>query len=171
MIVRPAHGRPAGHRVRVHRSTPAHPRPCRPTNDGTATVTFVAEDEFGYQIDVRSHSVNGWVSSEGFANFFFDPWPGVTSDVYRPAEAPTGGIGIPGTFTFSPASRDGTRSAAYAYLLPGASEYLTVSAGPDGLASITWTPEVSGFAELYVYAIRPDGTWGDYSNSYWFEVA
>ena len=138
--------------------------------DGTATVTFVAESESGYRIDVRSRSVNGWVSSPGSGDITFYPWPGVTSDVYRQVEAPTGGVGIPGTFTFSPPP-GWLEVGGYSYLLPGGSEYLTVPAGPDGRASITWTPEVSGFAEISVFAIRPDGTWGDYSNNYWFEVA
>lgn len=33
--------------------------------DGTATVTFLATEQSGYQVDVRSHSANGFVSAPG----------------------------------------------------------------------------------------------------------
>jgi hypothetical protein len=35
--------------------------------DGTATITFLADDPAGYQVQVRSHSANGFTSIPGTA--------------------------------------------------------------------------------------------------------
>ncbi len=138
--------------------------------DGTATVTFQAVNTFGYQISVHSHSANGFVSPPGNVSIFFDPWAGVTSDVYPEDSEPHGGVGVTGTFTFTPPPGF-LQVQEYRYLLPGASDFQTVPANPDNTASITFTPDVAGPADLLVYAVAPDGTVSDNANDYFFVVA
>ncbi|MGY0233186.1 hypothetical protein [Longispora urticae] len=136
--------------------------------DGTATITFLAENSNGYSVRVRSHSSNGFVSTEANWSHYFYPWPGVRSDIYGQWE-PAGGVGVAGTFTFS-RPPGWTTVHEYRYSFNGGPE-LTVAAGPDGRASVTWTPTESGGAYLDVYAFRPDGSQSDYGNFYEFTVA
>ena len=82
---------------------------------------------------------------------------------------PHGGVGVPGTFTFSPPA-GWLEVAAYQYLLPGASDYLMVPAGPDGRAGITFAPEASDWNTIEVFSVRADGTLSDYSGIYSFFV-
>lgn len=138
--------------------------------DETATVTFLATNENGHQVQVRSHSINGWVSSEGQWSVTFFPWPGVRSDIYVSNNQPVGGVGVPGTFTFSPPAGR-TEVLQYRYQFSGDPDFLIVAAGADGRATITWTPQASGDVLLEVFAVRPDGTVSDYSNLYFFIVA
>ncbi|MFI7434109.1 hypothetical protein [Micromonospora haikouensis] len=139
--------------------------------DGTATVTFTADDPEGYQLSVRSRSANGWVSSEGLwsLHFYHQP-PGVSSTVYPDNWEPSGGVGVPGTFVFSPPS-NWAEVTEYRYRFSADPEFQTVAAGPDGTATIIWTPTTSGFEFVDVYAVRPDGKQSYYSNSYNFIVA
>jgi hypothetical protein len=137
--------------------------------DGTASATFVASDPDGYSLTVTSHSMNGFVSDQAHYSIYFDPGPGVTSDVYLSDGDPHGGVGVPGTFTLSPPP--GWFSAQeYQYLLPDASDWLTVPAGADGTATITWTPTASGYADILVRAVSADGQYSDYLNDYSFAV-
>nr|BFE77339.1 hypothetical protein GCM10020092_106400 [Actinoplanes digitatis] len=46
-----------------------------------------------------------------------------------------------------------------------------MAADEDGRATIRWTPTQSGPVTLTVYAVKADGTWGDYPNWYGFQVA
>ncbi|MFI1195416.1 hypothetical protein ACH4T9_19460 [Micromonospora sp. NPDC020750] len=139
--------------------------------DGSATVTFTADEPTGYQLTVRSRSTNGWVSSEGRWSLHFNHQPpGVSSTVYPDNWEPSGGVGVPGTFVFSPPS-NWDEVTEYRYRFSGDSELQTVAAGPDGTATITWTPAASGFESVEVYAVRPDGKQSYYSNSYYFMVA
>lgn len=120
-------------------------------------------------VRARSHSANGWISPDGNWSFSFDPWPGVTSDVYLSDGEPHGGIGVPGTFVFSPPA-GWTEVDHYRYSFNG-EDFFDAPAGPDGRASVTWTPETSGWVNLDVYVIGPNDTWGDYGNYYQFLVA
>jgi hypothetical protein len=139
--------------------------------DGTATITFTVTNEFGHQISVRSRSANGFVSTPGGWSVNFDPWPGVSSDVYRQTGGPVGGVGVPGTFTFTPPpGPQWLQIGGYRYQF-GESEPQFVSAGPNRDATITWAPTASGYTTLEVYAVRADGTLGDISNFYDFFVA
>jgi hypothetical protein len=137
--------------------------------DGTATMTFLASNVNGHQVTVRSYSSNGWVSPEGNWWLNFYPWPTVRSDVYLANNEPTGGVGVPGTFTFGPPPGV-TQVQGYRYSFNGG-EFVDVPAGADGKASVTWTPDVSGDAYVEVFAILPDGNQSDYSNFYAFIVA
>lgn len=137
--------------------------------DGTATIDFLADNENGHRITVRSHSANGWVSPEGSWSVFFFPWPGVRSDIYVQAGEPVGGVGIPGIFTFSrPAGW--TEILGYEYAFNGG-EFTRVPAGDNGRATITWAPESSDYNYLEVFPIRPDGSRGDHSAFHDFFVA
>ncbi|GIG58402.1 hypothetical protein Lfu02_27740 [Longispora fulva] len=137
--------------------------------DGTATVSFLADNENGYTVAVRSHSANGFVSTQATWVHYFDPWPGVRSDVYQATGEPVGGVGVAGTFTFSrPAGWTAVKE--YRYSVNGEA-MITVPAGADGRATFTWTPTASGDTYFEVWAVRPDGTVSDYSNSYGFTVA
>ncbi|WP_117212696.1 hypothetical protein [Allorhizocola rhizosphaerae] len=136
--------------------------------DGTATFTFPATNEYGHQVTFRSFSANGWVSPQAAWEIHFGPWPMVVSDIYTGWD-PVGGVGVPGTFTFLPPA-GWTEVKGYQYAINGA-EPRYLDATPDGTASLTWAPQVSGWNYFDVWAVRPDGTVGDYSGSYWFNVA
>ncbi|MFG1678460.1 hypothetical protein [Micromonospora sp. NPDC049282] len=82
---------------------------------------------------------------------------------------PPGGVGVPGTFTFSPPA-GWLDVAAYRYSF-GDDELTEVAADGDGRASVTWTPAAGGYVTLTVYAVKGDGTVSDYANWYSFEVA
>ncbi|MEV4755345.1 hypothetical protein AB0J86_09560 [Micromonospora sp. NPDC049559] len=139
--------------------------------DGTAHFSFVADNPVGHRLSVRSRSDNGFVSQSAGWSVFFDPWPGVASDVYfyPPDGHAVGGVGIEGTFTFSPPP-GWTDTVAYRYNFGGAPEPTEVPAGADGRATVEWTPSSSGWVDLTVQAVRADGSVSE-SNWYYFEVA
>ncbi|MEV6526952.1 hypothetical protein AB0M43_33990 [Longispora sp. NPDC051575] len=147
----------------------AEPRQVTAGADGTATVSFLADNVDGYSVVVRSRSSNGFVSTQGRWLHSFYPGPGVRSEVYPERGEPGGGIGVAGTFTFS-RPPGWTTVHEYRYSFNGGPE-LTVAAGPDGKATVTWTPTESGGAYLDVFAVRPDGTQSNYGNFYEFMVA
>jgi hypothetical protein len=138
-------------------------------SDGTGTITFLASKVSGYQISVRSVSHNGFVSTRGTASIIFNPWPGVTSDVYLNDGLLHGGVGVPGNFTFTPAPGF-LAVASYRYILPNGVDTLTVPARPDNTATITFAPDVSGNQFMQVWAVAPDGTISN-ANLYSFAVA
>ncbi|MET8279860.1 hypothetical protein [Micromonospora sp. NPDC005174] len=138
--------------------------------DGTGYFSFIATSTDGPNVTVRSHSDNGFVSAVGQWSTYFDPGPGVKSDVYySPDGSAVGGVGVEGSFTFSPPP-GWTDTRAYQYSFNGA-EPTEVAADANGRATITWTPTESGYVDLTVYAVRVDGTISDYPNWYSFEVA
>lgn len=137
--------------------------------DGTATVSFTASNEYGASVTVHSRSANGWRSPEASWSVPFFPWPTVRSDIYVGSGEPVGGVGVVGTFTFSPPA-GWTEVGGYQYSFNGA-DPVFVAAGPDRTATITWAPEASGYTYLEVFALRPDGTLSDYSRTLSFEVA
>ncbi|MCX5068107.1 hypothetical protein OOJ91_19885 [Micromonospora lupini] len=138
--------------------------------DGTAYFSFVANRADGHNVTVRSHSDNGFVSAASNWSTYFYPGPGVKSDVYfSPDGSPVGGVGVEGTFTFSPPP-GWTDTTAYQYSFNYA-EPIEVAADANGRATITWTPTAGGYVDLTVYAVRANGTVSDYPNWYSFEVA
>ncbi len=147
------------------------PETRRADDDGTARFSFRAHNPDGHRVRVFSRSDNGFVSPVEEWSVHFDPSPGVTSDVYvyRPDGRPVGGVGVPGTFTFSPPP-GWTNTAAYRYSF-GDGPSVEVPAGADGKATVTWTPSAAGPVDLTVDAIRADGSRSDWSNVYSFEVA
>jgi hypothetical protein len=140
--------------------------------NGVAYFSFRASDPNGARVTVRSHSTNGFVSTEANWSVYFEPSAGVKSDVYVVPEdgSPVGGVGVEGTFTFSPPP-GWTDTASYRYSFVDGAELTEVAAGDDGRATIKWTPTVSGYVTLTVFAVDADGTWSDYANWYSFQVA
>ncbi|MGI5524926.1 hypothetical protein ACQEUX_28880 [Micromonospora sp. CA-259024] len=69
----------------------------------------------------------------------------------------SGTVGRPATFTFHPGLPD---VASYRYSLNGADEE-TIAAGPDGTATVTYTPSSWGYHEVRVTSIGADGTESD----------
>lgn len=143
-------------------------------DDGvTADYTFVASSVSGPSVSVRTYSDNGFLSPAAEWSFTFNPWPGVSSDVYIwPDDGTgTGGVGVPGTFTFTPPPGL-TDVTGYQYSFDAdGGDPQTVTAGPGGTAQITWTPSQPGYVTLIVNAVRADGTVYDVPNWYFFQVA
>ncbi|MFI6267689.1 hypothetical protein [Micromonospora zamorensis] len=69
----------------------------------------------------------------------------------------SGTVGRPATFTFHPGLPD---VASYRYSLNGADEE-TIAAGPDGTATVTYTPSSWGYNEVRVTSVGADGTESD----------
>jgi hypothetical protein len=125
----------------------------KPSADGIAEVAFNLDGASGDSITVTSTSANGWVSGGAFWSTFFDTTPTVSSDIYLEGQT-SGGAGIPGTFTFAPKVKG---IVSYTYSVNG-DPPVTVPAGPDGTAQITFTPDQSGgFYDLNVYGTTRDG--------------
>jgi hypothetical protein len=130
--------------------------------DKTFTVKASADGsaEFGVPLDgssgdfmvVTSTSADGWVSENTFWNYALDTSPTVSSDVYLENQT-SGGVGVPGTFTFAPKVK-GITSYTYAFS-DGTSG--TVDAVGNGTAKVTWTPQQSGFNFVDVYGTTKDG--------------
>jgi hypothetical protein len=136
--------------------------------DGTARVTFTVTS-FDYQIEVRSVSRNGFVSQPGQLFISIFNGPGVTSDVYLADGEPHGGVGVPGTFTFTPPPA-WSEVSSYYYLPPAGADAIIVPADADGRAAVTYVPDASGPAAIEVFAIGPDGNFSESSNFYSFVV-
>ncbi|MEV4495123.1 hypothetical protein AB0J84_05400 [Micromonospora arborensis] len=138
--------------------------------DGTAYFRFVSTNPDGPHLTVRSHSDNGFVSPAASWFGYYNPGPGVKSDVYySPDGSAVGGVGIEGTFTFSPPV-GWTDTKAFRYSFDDA-EPTEVAADENGRATITWTPTASGYVTLTVYGVHADGSVGYDANWYSFEVA
>jgi hypothetical protein len=104
--------------------------------DGTATIDWtprsVAAPWYGFTtLTVRSHSANGYVSEWAWYQFWLNPLaPELT--------APSWGlVGQPLTFTVT-AVMPGSVEFVYSFDPSGLES--TVPVGPDGTATITWTP-------------------------------
>lgn len=120
--------------------------------NGTAKVRFTLDGNTGHYMLVTSQSADGWVSDSAYWNYTIDTTPTVSSDVY-PENQSSGGAGIPGTFTFAPKVKD---IVSYTYSF-NSGQTVTVRAGRDGAAQISWTPDQSGFYDLNVYATTRNG--------------
>jgi hypothetical protein len=122
------------------------------STDGTAHVRFKLDGTWGNTMWVTSKSANGWVSDSAFWNKTFDTTPTVGSDAY-PENQPSGGVGVPGTFTFAPKVK---HIVSYTYSFNYGTP-VTVTAGRGHTATVNWTPDQSGFSDLSVYATTEDG--------------
>lgn len=120
--------------------------------DGTAKVKLTLDGIYGESLDVKSTSVNGWVSDAAWWFTNFDTTATVSSDVYTEYES-SGGVGVPGTFTFAPKVKG---VASYTYSFNGEPE-VTVKAGAHHAARISWSPSQNGFYYLQVYATTQGG--------------
>ena len=120
--------------------------------DGTAEFGLLLDDPLSDFIVVTSRSADGWVSQNSFWNFDVDTTPTVSSNVYVENQT-SGGVGVPGTFTFAPKVK-GITSYTYGFS-DGTGG--TVATHANGTAEITFTPTQSGFYFLDVYGTTKDG--------------
>ena len=79
--------------------------------------------------------------------------PTVTGDVYTEWAA-SGGVGVPGTFTFTPAMPG---VVEYTYYFYSDDEVTVLPAAADGTASFTFTPTEAGWNELFVRSRTASG--------------
>ena len=119
---------------------------------GKAEVSATLDGITGDVMTVSSTSADGWVSDKAFWSINFDTTPTVSSSVYLENES-SGGVGIPGTFTFAPKV---AHVASYTYSFNFGTP-VTVKAGGNGVAQISFTPDQSGFYDLNVYATTKNG--------------
>ncbi|MGM9332463.1 hypothetical protein [Streptomyces murinus] len=101
---------------------------------------------------MTSKSANGWVSDAASWSSGYDTTPTVASDAY-PEYKSSGGVGVPGTFTFTSKVKD---VVSFTYSFNGGPE-ATVAAGADGTASVDWTPDSDGGTDLMVSATTGSG--------------
>lgn len=123
--------------------------------DGAATVTLTSDSSIA-ELDVFSTTSDGVNSgTQNCIPFLDSDEPVVTSTVY-PEDSVGGGVGVPGTFTFtSPVPG----VVSYTYSFNG--DEKTVSAGPDGSAQVVLTPTDTSAQELLVSSTLPDGGTSD----------
>lgn len=146
-------------------------RRIRSEEDGSGYFSFLASNPFGHTVKVRSRGSNGFESPWRTFQITFPTWPGVRSEVYPSNGQPVGGVGVTGSFVFSPpAGATDTRAYRYSFS-QGDGEEAEVAAGPDGRATVEWTPIESGPTTLTVSALRADGTEVGTPNWYDFVVA
>ncbi|MEE6262844.1 hypothetical protein [Plantactinospora sonchi] len=149
------------------------PETVRAEADGTALISFWARSPRCHNLRVRSHSDNGFVSDWAQWSCTFDPWPGIRSELYPRVsgdEPGSGGVGVPGDFTFSP-EPGWTDTVAYRYWFINEGDWAEVAPGAGGLATVTFTPTRSGWHDLVMYAVRADGSESTTWNVYSFSVA
>ncbi|WP_153033380.1 hypothetical protein [Amycolatopsis sp. YIM 10] len=121
--------------------------------DGTAAVRVTAPTSGWNMLWVHSTTAQGQRS--GIQDLNVDVAsnkPQVFSAEY-PEYQPSGGVGIPGTFTFTSPFPGVT---AYTYSFDSAAP-VTVPADVDGKASFTFTPARPGWTHLTVTSTLPDG--------------
>ncbi|GLY42008.1 hypothetical protein Amsp01_080310 [Amycolatopsis sp. NBRC 101858] len=116
--------------------------------DGRASVGWTPPGYDSYQLSVRTRDAAGTLSTETSYSFSVFSQAIITSDDY-PEGRFGGGPGVPGTFHFSSAS-DSVASYDYTFSGPSEDESGTVAAGPDGQATLTWTPKEPGYYSLTV---------------------
>ena len=80
-----------------------------------------------------------------------------------PGGAPAG---RPGTFAFTN-HMPGATTFSYTFDF---STYYSAPIGPDGTATVTWTPDTSGAYGFFVYSEMPDGSQSDWE-TYNFTVS
>jgi hypothetical protein len=129
--------------------------------DGTAGGTRTATASGWFWLKVRSRSADGTLSE---IRTMFVPVDGARPQITR-----TGGElpGEPAVITFDSPMENVTE---YVYTLNlDPSTTTTVPAGPDGTATITWTPTELGWAQINVRARNAAGLLSD-EDSTWFYV-
>ena len=128
------------------------------TSDGAATTTIHLVDDAN-RVTATSTSANGWVSPAGSRSFYADNSPSVASPDF-PEHGSGGAVGRPGTFTLS---SNLAGSTTFVYWFDDGPQH-TAPVGPDGRATISWTPTSAGDQYLYAYSRRADGTESDWYN-------
>lgn len=134
--------------------------------DGNASIT-VRPTRTGGQLKVWSTTGDGRRSGTTTLSPQILDEPEVSSTDY-PQNQPAGGVGVPGTFTFTTYRHD---VIGYSYCISGpeSEQCDEASAGPDGTAEISFTPSTIGYYTISVY-VRGEESNSD-PTSYYFEVA
>ncbi|MGW4271094.1 hypothetical protein ACWEGQ_01705 [Streptomyces seoulensis] len=120
--------------------------------NGTARTKLTLDGFAGERVEVTSRSANGWISDAASWGIFYDTTPVVASSAY-PENGIGGGVGVPGTFTFTPRVKG---VVSYTYSFNGGPE-VTVSADTHHAASVEWAPASEGSYDLQVYATTRSG--------------
>ncbi|WP_412540738.1 hypothetical protein R8Z50_33925 [Longispora sp. K20-0274] len=124
-----------------------------PAVNGKATVTWTPTTASYFNLRVWSTTADGEVGYPNYHQISVRPnFPEVSSQVY-PAGNMGGGPEILGTFLFSPIAANVTE---YTYAF-STGETGTVPAGPDGKASVEWTPTDQGYVSLTVTSRSANG--------------
>ena len=117
---------------------------------GDATFKLALVGINGDMLQIRSTSADGWVSQQtSWNNGNVDTTPTVSSDVYV-ENGTSGGVGVPGTFTFAPKVKG---VASYTYTFSDGTTGTVKAHGANGDATVSWTPTQSGSYQLNVYAL------------------
>lgn len=132
--------------------------------DGRATISYTPESAYYHSIQVFSRTADGAESATADLSFEVASLAPTAESAVYPRNQTGGGPGVPGTFTFRP-HPSSTGVTSYVYTFRGEPER-TVAAGPDGTASIEWTPSSldemwGGWVELQVRAKTADGVTTD----------
>lgn len=107
--------------------------PARP--DGTAVITWTPVHGGYLRVDVVARTATGIESLSGATGWYVDDSPTVTS-----AEFPRNGRArlIPGSFRFASAVPN---TVTYEYTFGTGTSFTSLPAGPDGTATLSWTPD------------------------------
>jgi hypothetical protein len=125
---------------------------------GAASLPFTPPEDGYYYLQVRSRTADGTLSGYALYSFQISSAPLASSPQY-PENGFSGGPGIPGTFTFTPRSA-GVTAYVYQFLDSSSGDpapAVTVPAGPDGTAVVTFTPTHEGDYGISVQAKSADG--------------
>ncbi|SEF37671.1 hypothetical protein SAMN05421837_11522 [Amycolatopsis pretoriensis] len=123
--------------------------------DGRASFDWTPPGYDDYRLTAWTRDAAGTRSTQETYDFDVFTQPVIASDDY-PEGKFGGGPGVPGTFRFSTAS-DSATSYDYTFSGPSEDESGTVAAGPDGKATLTWTPKEAGYYSLTVSHRYRDG--------------
>ncbi|MCM0674484.1 DNRLRE domain-containing protein [Micromonospora phytophila] len=140
--------------------------------DGSATVTYTPETAYHHTIQVFSRTNAGVESATADLSFQVASLAPTAESTVYPRNMAAGGPGVTGAFTFRPHPQS-SGVTEYVYTFRGEPER-TVQAGPDGTATIEWTPgsavdEWGGWNELRVRARTASGVTTD-AEYYLFRV-
>jgi hypothetical protein len=123
--------------------------------DRKASITLSPTRGGENVLTVRSVAADGGLSPARRYRFRVDTAPSVTGPT------PLLRIGSPSEFRFTP-RRPAVAAYEYRLTIGWVSEMLvTVQAGPDGTASMTWTPTTGEWGTLEVRSQDADGTWSE----------
>ncbi|MFC4533652.1 DUF7594 domain-containing protein [Sphaerisporangium dianthi] len=152
---------------------PVHEKSALVWYDGRAFGDQVGADGGAYRWRVRGEYSSGQVGE-------WSPWCEYVVDTTKPdrpakvegtpygGPTPKGGPGVPGRFTLSP---NGVADVGgYFYRLDG-EPWARAVAGPDGVATVTYTPTAAGFRELAVISLDRASNRAVNATFYYFVVA
>ncbi|WP_428963298.1 hypothetical protein [Micromonospora fluostatini] len=121
--------------------------------DGTATITLAPTTPGWNNLYVRSRTADDLPSGERWHRFHLETRPTISSVEY-PLGQVGAPVGTPGTFVFQP-GMPGVTEYVYRFGLLG--PLRTVPAGPDGSASVTFTPPNFLPQQVTVFTRTADG--------------